>query len=157
MAAISAVGIAAASVGALGAGWISDRWGSRRMWTATAAALFALGCIISALSWTLPGLIAGAMISNVGIAAFGSVGQALVLDVMPHRETQAGRFSAIIGFSQRIPSAVAPLAAPLVMSLAPVAEARYTVLYLASGALAVLGGVVTATMARLRRVGVATD
>ncbi|MRX45214.1 MFS transporter [Agromyces kandeliae] len=150
MAAISAVGIAAASVGALGAGWISDRWGSRRMWTATAAALFAVGCIVSALSWTLPGLIAGAMISNVGIAAFGSVGQALVLDVMPHRETQAGRFSAIIGFSQRIPSAVAPLAAPLVMSLAPVAEARYTVLYLASGALAVVGGIVTATMVRFR-------
>ncbi|WES66057.1 MFS transporter [Microbacter sp. GSS18] len=150
MAGISAVGIAAASAGALGAGWISDRWGSRRAWVAVAAALFALGCVVSAFAWTLPLLIAGALIANIGIAAFGSVGHALVLDVMPHRETQAGRFSAITGFSQRIPSAVAPLAAPLLLGLAATTHAQYTVLYLASGALALLGGLVTVVLVRPR-------
>jgi len=73
-----------------------------------------------------------------------AVGQALVLDVLPHRETQAGRFTAITSSSQKIPSALAPALAPLLLSIATLDNSRnYTVLYVAAGMLAVLGGMIT--------------
>lgn len=151
MAVVSALGIVAAGVGALGGGWLSDRWGSRRGWVAVSTVIFAAGCVVSAFSWSLPLLIVGALVTNLGIAAFGSVGQALVLDVLPHRDTQAGRFLAITSFSQRIPSALAPLTAPLLLAAAGSAHAQYTVLYLASASCAILGGAVTFLGGRRRR------
>lgn len=151
MALVSAIGVAAAGAGALGGGWVSDRWGDRRTWTAMSAVVFAAGCAISALSWSLPLLIVGALVSNLGIAAFGSVGQALVLDLLPHRATQAGRFLAIASFSQRLPSAIAPLAAPLFLAVAGSARAQYTALYLTSAGCALLGGAVTFLAGRRRR------
>ncbi|MGK9146091.1 MFS transporter [Plantibacter flavus] len=151
MAAISALGIVSASLGALGAGWLSDRVGTRRGWVAASAIVFAAGSAVSAFAWTFPMLIVGALVTNLGIAAFGSAGQALVLDVLPYRSTQAGRFLAIASFSQRIPSAVAPLVAPLLLGLAASRESQYVVLYLASAALALVGGAVPLFLGRRPR------
>ncbi|MWV51560.1 MFS transporter (plasmid) [Rathayibacter sp. VKM Ac-2803] len=150
MAVISASGVLSAALGSLGGGWVSDRFGTRRSWAAASTMIFATGCVVSAFSWTFPMLVTGALLTNLGIAAFGSVGQALILDVLPFRETEAGRFLAITSFSQRIPSAIGPLAAPLLLGLAPSDETQYLVLYLSAAALALLGGAVTLTLATER-------
>ncbi|YCQ22557.1 MFS transporter [Arthrobacter sp. Z1-9] len=150
MAVVSAAGVLAASLGALGAGWISDRVGTRNGWAAASAVLFAAGCVVSAVSWDFQGLLVGSILTNLGIAAFGSVGQALVLDVLPHRKTQAGRYLAITSYSQRIPAALAPSLAPAILAASGGPTANYTTLYVGAAGLAVIAGVVTILAGRRR-------
>lgn len=142
LATMSALSIVSATLGALGIGWLSDRTGRRRVWIAIGIAVFAAGTVVSAFAWGFPMVLAGSLISSLGISAFGSVGQALTLDVLPARETQAGRYLAINAFSQKLPSALAPLAAPVVITLTSNGGTEYTTLYLLAAALAVAGGLI---------------
>jgi MFS family permease len=144
IAAISAGSIITSTVGAIGGGWLSDRAASRQPFILVATVIYAAGALVSAFSHSLVSLVTGSLITSLGIAVFVAVGQALVLDVLPHRETQAGRFTAITSSSQKIPSALAPALAPLLLSIAAFDNSRnYTVLYVAAGMLAVLGGLIT--------------
>jgi MFS family permease len=144
LAVISAASVLSATVGSLGAGWLSDHWARRRPFIMAATVLFALGASVTAFANDLASLLAGTLLSSLGIAVFSAVGQALVLDVLPHRDTQAGRFMAITSFSQKIPGALAPFAATLLLSLATAGDAKnYTLLYLSSGILALAGGLIT--------------
>ena len=144
IAAISAGGIITSTLGAIGGGWLSDRAARRQPFILAATVIYAAGALVSAFSYSFASLLVGSLITSLGIAVFVAVGQALVLDVLPHRETQAGRFTAITGSSQKIPSALAPALAPLLLSIATLDNSRnYTVLYVAAGMLAVLGGMIT--------------
>ncbi len=134
----SALSIGTALAGSLGGGWLSDRTGVRRPFVVAGAALFAAGSIVSATAGALPTLVIGSLLSSLGIALFSAVGQALSLDVLPHRETQAGRYTAITLFAQKIPGVISPLAAPLVLALG--SGKNFTALYLTAAALALLGG-----------------
>ncbi|KQR89013.1 MFS transporter [Microbacterium sp. Leaf179] len=134
----SALSIGTALVGSLGGGWLSDRTGVRRPFVVAGAALFAVGSIVSATAGALPTLLIGSLLSSLGIALFSAVGQALSLDVLPHREIQAGRYTAITLFAQKIPGVISPLAAPLVLALG--GGENFTALYLTAAALALLGG-----------------
>ncbi|MCJ1700247.1 MFS transporter [Rathayibacter festucae] len=136
----SALSIGTALAGSLGGGWLSDRTGVRRPFVVAGAALFAIGSIVSATAGALPALLVGSLLSSLGIALFSAVGQALSLDVLPHRETQAGRYTAITLFAQKIPGVISPLAAPLVLALGGGGGENFTALYLTAAALALLGG-----------------
>ncbi|WP_171027501.1 MFS transporter [Pseudarthrobacter sp. NamE2] len=144
LAVISAASVLSAVFGSIGAGWLSDHWARRRPFIMVATVLFALGASLTAFAHDLVALVAGTLVSSLGIAIFSAVGQALVLDVLPHRQTQAGRFMAITSFAQKIPGALAPFAATLLLSLTSVGdEKNYTVLYLSAGMLALAGGLIT--------------
>ncbi|WP_432246174.1 MFS transporter (plasmid) [Arthrobacter sp. G.S.26] len=144
IAVISGASIVSATVGAVGGGWLSDRAAHRWPFIMLGTVLYASGAVVSAFSYDLTLLLVGSFISSTGIALFSSVGQALILDVLPHRETQAGRFMAITSFSQKIPSALAPLLAPVLLSISAAGtEKNYSALFLAAGALAVSGGLLT--------------
>lgn len=144
MATISGGSIISSIAGAVGGGWLSDRATRRQPFILAATFIYAGGAAISAFSYDLMSLLIGSLITSLGIAVFTAVGQALVLDVLPHRETQAGRFTAITGSSQKIPNSLAPLLAPALLSVTAVgAEKNYTALFLAAGMLAVLGGLIT--------------
>jgi MFS family permease len=141
---ISAASIVSSSAGALGGGWFSDRANRRQPFILVGAVIYATGTLVSAFSHDFITLMAGSLISSLGIAVFISVGQALVLDVLPHRESQAGKFMAISSFSQKIPAALAPGLAPGLLSIAVTGtDKNYTVLFLAAGALALVGGLIT--------------
>jgi MFS family permease len=144
IAAISGGTIISSTAGAVGGGWLSDRAARRQPFILVATVIYAGGAVVSAFSYNLISLLAGSLITSLGIAVFTAVGQALVLDVLPDRETQAGRFTAITSSSQKIPNALAPLLAPVLLSIAAVDNQKnYTVLFLAAGMLAVLGGLIT--------------
>jgi len=81
---------------------------------------------------------------SLGIATFSAVGQAVVLDVLPERDSQAGRYMAITMFSQKIPGVIAPAFAPLLLGLWGTGE-NYTTLYVMAGLLALAGGTIIAT------------
>lgn len=144
IAVISAASIVSSTAGALGGGWFSDRANRRQPFILLGTVIYAAGTIVSAFSHDFITLVAGSLISSLGIAVFISVGQALVLDVLPHRETQAGKFMAISSFSQKIPAALAPGLAPVLLSMgATGTDKNYTALFLAAAALALVGGLIT--------------
>lgn len=130
-------------LGALGGGFLSDRLGRRRIFVLVGGVVFAVGATVMALAPGLPVIIVGALLGNLGLGLFSAVDQALMLDVLPHRETDAGRYIAIHNFANSIPQAIAPLIAPLFLAIgATGAERNYALLYLIAGALTVLGGLV---------------
>ncbi len=135
---MSAIGTGVSAVGAIASGWMSDRVGRRRPFVLVAVVLFAAGTVVSALSFSLLPLIIGGVLSSLGVAVFLAINQAMVLDVLPHRETQAGRFMGITSFSQKIPSALAPLVAPLILTAGM--TDNYALLYLTAGTLVLAGG-----------------
>jgi MFS family permease len=143
----SALSIGTATVGSLGGGWLSDRIRRRKPLVFGGAALFAVGTVVAAFAHDLAMLVTAALVTSVGVALFSAVGQALVLDVLPLRETQAGRYMAITLFAQKIPGALAPIAAPLLLAIGGGTQ-NFTALYLVAAALAFAGGAVIALRVR---------
>ncbi|MFE1396991.1 MFS transporter [Nocardiopsis dassonvillei] len=152
IATLSLFGVVATTVGALGGGFLSDRLRRRRIFVCAAGLLFGTGAVIMALSTGLPVLIAGSLLTSLGIGAFSAVDQALLLDVLPERETDAGRFMSITGFATSIPQAFAPLVAPLILAVGVGAtgEKNYLLLYTVAAVCTVLGGLVVLRIKSVR-------
>jgi MFS family permease len=149
IAVLSAGSVAATALGAVGGGLLSDRLGRRRVLVMVAALLFTSGAVTMALSSAVPMLFAGSLLCSLGNGAFSSVDQALALDVLPDRGTDAGRYMGVIGFAATVPQALAPLAAPLFLAVGAGGEKNYALLYLVAAAFTVLGGL---TVLRVRSV-----
>ncbi|MDF9277632.1 MFS transporter [Arthrobacter sp. EH-1B-1] len=144
MALTSALSVGTATLGSIGVGWLSDRTARRRPFILLGTLVFATGSIISAFAGDLASIIVGTLVSSLGIASFSSVGQALVLDVLPDRERQAGRYMAINMFAQKIPGVIAPVCAPLLLLIGG-GEQNFTALYLSTALLSAIGGILIAT------------
>ncbi|MFC3996958.1 MFS transporter [Nocardiopsis sediminis] len=145
VAVIGAVGVATAMAGAVGGGYLSDKLGRRRLFTLIGALLFVTGAVVEAFAYSFPVLMAGALLMQLAIAAFGAVDQAIVLAILPSR-AEAGRYMAVNAFSQKIPSGLAPLLAPFIIAIgATGGEQNYTVLYLSGAVLALIGGLIIFT------------
>lgn len=141
LAIVSASSIVTATIGSLGGGWLSDRVGRRKPFIFAGAAVFAAGCSVSAFAHDLPTLMIGTLLNSLGIATFSAVAQALLLDVLPDREREAGRYMAIALFAQKIPGVFAPVLGGAVLAIGAGAE-NFTALYLLAAALASAGGLV---------------
>ncbi|MHC9045669.1 MFS transporter [Microbacterium saperdae] len=149
---LGGVGVLAVTAGALGGGFLSDRLRRRRLFVLISSLLMGVGMVTMAFSTDLPVLIAGSLIVSVGIGGFSAVDQALLLDVLPERETDAGRFMGITGFATSIPQAVAPLIAPVFLAVGVAAggEKNYTLLFLIAAGCVVLGGLVALRIRSVR-------
>ena len=117
--------------------------GRRKPFILTGSALFAAGCSVSAFAHDLPTLMVGTLLNSLGIATFSAVAQALLLDVLPDREREAGRYMAIALFAQKIPGVFAPVLGGAVLAIGAGAGAgaeNFAALYLLAAALAFAGG-----------------
>ncbi|MEU1183266.1 MFS transporter [Streptomyces sp. NPDC005820] len=143
VAVIGTIGVVAASGGAIGGGLLSDKLGRRKLFTLIGSTVFVAGAVAEAFAHSMPQLIVGAVLMQFAIAVFSAVDQAIVFAVLPDR-AEAGRYLAVVAFSQKIPSAVAPLIAPFVITVGvgEGGEKNYTVLYLIGAVLALVGGLV---------------
>ena len=140
VATIGMLGVLAAAGGALLGGFLSDKLKRRRLFVLLAALLFVVGAVVEAFAWSLPQLIVGAVIMQMSIAVFATVDQAIIFAIIPDR-AQAGRYMAVVSFAQKIPSAVAPLLASVIITIGAIgAEKNYTILYLTGAAFALVGG-----------------
>ncbi|MGW0197517.1 MFS transporter [Nonomuraea sp. NPDC003201] len=151
LAAVSGIGVLATAGGALGGGFLSDKLRRRRVFVLAAGAIYALGTLTMALSSTVPLLFTGSIISSVGLGTFSAVDQALALDVLPERETNAGRYLGVFGFATSIPQSAAPFIAPLFLAVGVSGtEKNYTLLYLVAAACTLLGGLITLRIKSVR-------
>lgn len=141
VAAISGLGVVAATIGSIGGGWLSDRLRRRRLFILIATMLFASGAVVYASAQTFPALIVAACLTSAGLGAFTATDQALVFDILPDRR-EAGRYMAISTIAFTLPRTTAPVVAPLLLATGAGGEDNFTVLYLVGGTLAVLGGLV---------------
>ncbi|MGN6426458.1 MAG: MFS transporter [Leifsonia sp.] len=145
VAAIGIIGVVAAMGGALLGGFLSDKLGRRKLFTLVGALLFVGGAVTEAFAHSLVQLIVGSVIMQLAIAAFSVVDQAIVFAVLPNR-AEAGRYLAVVAFAQKIPSAIAPLIAPLIITVGAVgADKNYTALYLIGAVFALVGGLIIFT------------
>ena len=152
IAALGGAGVLATTAGALGGGFLSDRFRRRRVFVLIGAITFALGAVTMAFAPSLPLIVVGSLLVSMGIGTFAAVDQAVLLDVLPEKETDAGRFMGIMGFAVSIPQAFAPLIAPLFLAVGAVAggEKNYTLLYIVAAAFTLLGGLVVLRIKSVR-------
>lgn len=144
IASLSLFGVIATSVGAIGGGFLSDRLHRRRVLVLLGGVIMAAGMTTAAFSSSIVMLAAGSVLSSLGLGLFSAIDQALLLDVLPDREHNAGRFMAITGFATSIPQSVAPLIAPFILGIgvAAGADKNYTLLFLVAAAFVLAGGLV---------------
>ncbi|MBP2328986.1 MFS family permease [Kibdelosporangium banguiense] len=140
---VSLIGIIGITAGAIGGGFLSDRLGRRRVFIVVGAVGFAIGSVITALAPDLLMLIAGSLVMNLAIGVFTSVDQAIVLDILPERDTDAGRYMALMGLSQGIPNIVAPLIAGVLITIGTAGEGKnYAILYWLAGVFVLAGALI---------------
>ena len=106
---LGGIGVLATTAGALGGGFMSDRFRRRKVFLVLGGAIMAVGMVTMAMSSDLPFLFAGSLIVSLGIGLFAAVDMALLLDVLPEKQTDAGRFMGITGFATSIPQAARPV------------------------------------------------
>ena len=142
VAVVGLLGVVGAAAGAIGGGWLSDKLQRRKLFVLVGAVLFTGGALIEANAYSLPVLVVGSVVMNLSLAAFGAVDGAIVMAILPDR-AEAGRYMSVVQFAQKLPSAIAPLIAPLVITIGAVGSLKnYTLLYLVGGVFALLGGLI---------------
>lgn len=143
VAATGGIGILGTALGALFSGMLSDRLKRRKPFILFAGIVFAIGCVVMIIAGSLPILITGAFLTNVAIGVFGAVDQALMLDVLPAKKTDAGRFVNIFQYATTLPQALAPVTASAVLLIGATGDDRnYVALYIAAAVLTIVGGLV---------------
>ena len=139
----SIAGVGAAALGALGGGFLSDRLQRRRIFVLIAAVVFAAGAVTLAFAPSLAIVVVGFVILNIGTGIFSAVDQAIVLDILPEREQNAGRFVGINQLALQIGQALAPLTAPVFLLIGVSgAEKNYGLLFLLAAACTLVGGLI---------------
>ncbi|SFR29184.1 Na+/melibiose symporter [Lentzea waywayandensis] len=146
------LGVIAVVFGALGSGFVSDRLRRRKPFVLGAGLLFAAGALVMAFSTGLPVLLIGLVITNLGLGVFSAVDQALMLDVMPEKDTDAGRFVAITGLANSLAQSLAPVVAPVFLAIGVIAggDKNYQLLYIAAACFTLLAGVVVLRVRSVR-------
>jgi MFS family permease len=134
-------GIVTGALGALGVGFLSDRLKRRKIFVVLAGVIMLGGTTLSAVSYELPGLIAGSLLATLAIGAFSTVDQAIVLDVLPNRE-ESGRYLGIMQLAQQLPNTIGPLAAAGILAIGAASSPNYALMYVLSGTLALAGALV---------------
>lgn len=148
VAVVGLLGLVAATTGAVGGGFLSDKLGRRRLFTLIGSCVFVAGALVEASAHSLPLLMVGSVLMQLSIALFSAVDQAIVMAVLPSR-AEAGRYMAVVAFSQKIPSALAPIVAPLIITVGASGDTRnYTALYLTGAVFALVGGLIVFTRVR---------
>lgn len=134
LALLGGIGVLVATGSAVISGLISDRIKRRKPFVYLSSAAIAAALVIIAYA-------VGTTLLVFGAGMFGAVDLALVSDVMPERETKAGKYMAIYNLAGGPAGALAPILAPLVLAFG--GGANYTALFICA-AVIVTGAGITA-------------
>lgn len=136
IATVAGLGVFTAIIGAIGAGWLSDKLRSRKPFLIASGVLLVASPLIVGTTTSTLQFIVGGLVGTFAIGIYGSVDQALALDTLPSDENENGRYLAIFGLANGIPQAFGPFAAAFVLTLA---GGDYSWVYYVAAAFAALG------------------
>ncbi|MFE1665769.1 MFS transporter [Microbacterium sp. P02] len=141
---LSLVSLAVTGVGALLGGILSDKLGRRKIFVLGSGIVYTAGAITLAFGGSNFGvLLIGSALTGLALGVFSSVDQALVLNVLPEKDTDAGRFLGINGYSTSIAQGFAPLvAAPLILIGASGDQKNYGLLFIVASVLTITAGII---------------
>ena len=140
---MSMVSLVVTGVGALLGGFLSDKLRRRKIFVLGSGIVYTVGAITLAVGGSnFAVLLLGSAFTGVALGVFSAVDQALVLNVLPEKDTDAGRFLGINGYSTSIAQAVAPLlAAPLIIIGVSGTDKNYGLLFIVASVLTVVAGI----------------
>jgi MFS family permease len=141
---LSLVGVVTTAGGALLGGFLSDKIKRRRIFVLLAGIAFTAGALTMAFGGSnLVVLITGSAITSIGLGVFSAVDQAILLDILPERDTDAGRYMGINGYTTQLAQSIAPImAAPLLLIGVTGADKNYGLLFLIAAACTLIGGTI---------------
>lgn len=141
VATVGGIGILGTIAGVFLGGFLSDKLRRRKPFVLGSGILFGIGALVMVVAPDLTLLLVGSLLCNISIGVFSAVDQALFLDVLPEKETEAGRFYNIIQLANVLAQAIAPFVAAAALALL-VIDDPYMVIYIAAGLFTVAGGLV---------------
>ena len=118
-------------------GRMSDRTGRRKVFVLTASIVYGLALFVVAIASGFNGFLVGMAVSGLGFGMYMAVDLALVVDVLPNKDT-AAKDLGVMNIAGALPFAVAPAIAPFILAIG---GGSYGVLYAVAGAFAILGAV----------------
>jgi MFS family permease len=124
---------AALTVASFIGGSSSDRFGRRKIFLFAAGLIYALALIVIAAAPSFAWFLFGRLLSGIGEGMYSGAGNALVADVLPERESDAGRNLGIYNMAAALPQSLAPAIAPSILFAA---GGNYAVLFFAAAAFA---------------------
>lgn len=126
----------AVSIAAVIFGMQSDRRGQRKFFVAMSGVVILVASLSLAFWQTWPGVIIAGIILGVGFGAFLAVDLAIISQVLPN-QTGYAKDMGVINIANASPQVLAPvIAAPIVVS-----AGGYTMLYVLSGIISVVGAI----------------
>jgi len=147
------LGVVTGILGAVGSGYLSDKLKTRKPFLVFSAVVIGVSMVVTGTSTSIPQYVIGGLLLSLSIGVYGSVDQALALDVLPRDTDENGRFLAIIGIGSTLPQAIGPFAAGLVLALG---SGNYTVVYVVGAVVAVVGALLIIPITAGRRADLAT-
>lgn len=133
---VNVITFATMMLSSLVGGFLSDRWGKRRLFVATAGILIAFGLTLLAFAPNVAAVLVSQVITGVGAGAFFSVALALATDVLPDTGETAKDLG-IMSAAASLPQSIAPATAPAIISLGVTTPlGGYTFYYLFGAVLA---------------------
>lgn len=150
LALVGGIGILVTTAFAVISGILSDRLRRRKAFIYVASALAAAGLVTLGLAHDFMTYAVGGMLVLACAGMFGSVDLALVGDTLPDKDTAASKWMGLYGVAANLPSAIAPVIAPLILLVGSPEANNYTLLYVSAAAIA-LGAAISTKFIRTVR------
>ncbi|MFD9358424.1 MFS transporter [Streptomyces sp. NPDC060031] len=134
MAALTPVSMVAMALSTVVGGLLSDRWNRRKVFVGVSAALAGLVMAVPVVSPTWTGMLVFSALNGLAFGCFMAVDTALVTLVLPRAE-DAARDMGVLNVANAGPQIIAPFVASAIVT----GLGGYTPLFLAGGALSLIG------------------
>ncbi len=138
----SVVVVAASLIG----GKLSDRTGRRKIFVLTASVVYGVALFVIAIASNFNGFLVGMAIGGLGFGIYVAVDLALVVDVLPDKDS-AAKDLGVFNMAGALPFSIAPGIAPAILA---VGSGSYGVLYGVAGVCAIVGAVTILPVKRVR-------
>ncbi len=127
-------------------GRLSDRTGRRKVFVVTASIVYGLAMFVIAIASSFNGFLVGMAIGGLGFGVYMAVDLALVIDVLPNKDS-AAKDLGVFNIAGALPYSVAPAIAPFILAIG---RGGYGVLYAIAGICAIIGALAILPVKRVR-------